>query len=76
MAIYLLLFLIQLIQIVIHLIPNPVSQLKMVYTGPFISFRIISDIPLKDHKAQMYFDFWERMAEGSFEVTKAFLESI
>ena len=47
-----------------------------VYHTPFISFRIISDIPLKDHKAQMYYDFWERMAEGSFEVTKAFLESI
>ena len=43
---------------------------------PFISFRIISDIPLKDNKAQMYFDFWARMAEGSFEVTKAFLASL
>ena len=47
-----------------------------IYNTPFISFRIISDIPLKDHKAQMYFDFWERMAEGSFEVTKAFLKAI
>ena len=47
-----------------------------IYNTPFISFRIISDIPLKDHKAQMYFDFWARMAEGSFEVTRAFLESI
>ena len=46
------------------------------YATPFVSFRIISDIPLKDHKAQMYFDFWERMAEGSFEVTKAFLEAL
>ena len=46
------------------------------YGVPFVSFRIISDIPLKDHKAQMYFDFWERMAEGSFEVTKAFLEKM
>ena len=43
---------------------------------PFVSFRIISDIPLKDHKAQMYYDFWERMAEGSFEVTKAFLAKL
>ena len=53
-----------------------IAQTCNIYNTPFISFRIISDIPLKDHKAQMYFDFWERMAEGSFEVTKAFLESI
>ena len=43
---------------------------------PFVSFRVISDIPLKDDKAQMYFDFWARMAEGSFEVTKAFLAAL
>lgn len=43
---------------------------------PFISFRIISDIPLKDNKAAQYFDFWERMADNSFGVTKAFLESL
>lgn len=42
----------------------------------FISFRIISDIPLKDDKAQQYYDFWEKMAEDSFGVTKAFMESI
>ena len=44
------------------------------YQTPFISFRIISDIPLKDNKAAQYFDFWARMAEGSFNVTKRFLE--
>ncbi len=43
---------------------------------PFVSFRIISDVPLKDHKAQQYFDFWEKMAEGSFNVTRAFLEHL
>lgn len=42
----------------------------------FVSFRIISDIPLKDSKASQYFDFWERMADGSFNVTKAFLERL
>lgn len=53
-----------------------IAQTCHIYNTPFISFRIISDIPLKDHKAQMYYDFWERMAEGSFEVTKAFLQAI
>ena len=37
---------------------------------------IFSDVPLKDTKAQQYFDFWAKMAEGSFNVTKAFLESL
>lgn len=52
------------------------AQTCHIYDTPFVSFRIISDIPLKDHKAQMYFDFWKRMAEGSFEVTKAFLAAL
>lgn len=43
---------------------------------PFISFRIISDIPLSDHKASQYFNFWETAADSSFGVTKAFLESM
>lgn len=42
----------------------------------FISFRIISDIPLSDHKAQQYFDFWDTVADRSFNVTKTFLENI
>ncbi len=46
------------------------------YGVPFISFRIISDIPLKDTDASQYFDFWARMAEGSFQVTKHFVESL
>mgnify|MGYP002620362686 CR=1 FL=1 len=46
------------------------------YSTPFISFRIISDIPLKDDKAAQYFDFWARMAEGSFNVTRHFLQQI
>lgn len=43
------------------------------YKVPFISFRIISDIPLKDNKAQQYFDFWEKISDNSFNVTKSFL---
>ncbi len=46
------------------------------YNIPFVSFRIISDIPLKDTDASQYFDFWERLANGSFEVTKQFLLSL
>jgi adenosylhomocysteine nucleosidase len=53
-----------------------IAQVCHIYKTPFISFRIISDVPLKDHKAAQYFDFWNRMAEGSFEVTRKFLQAI
>lgn len=53
-----------------------IAQTCHIYHVPFISFRIISDIPLKDNKASQYFDFWARLADGSFNVTKKFLESI
>ncbi len=53
-----------------------IAQTCHIYKTPFISFRIISDVPLKDTKAQQYFDFWAKMADGSFNVTKAFLESL
>lgn len=53
-----------------------IAQTCHIYKVPFISFRIVSDVPLRDNKAQMYFDFWARMADGSFQVTKHFLEAI
>ena len=53
-----------------------IAQTCHIYNVAFVSFRIISDVPLKDDKAQQYFDFWARMADGSFNVTKHFLESI
>ena len=43
---------------------------------PFISFRVISDIPLRDTDASMYHDFWNTIAENSFHVTKTFIESL
>lgn len=43
---------------------------------PFLSFRIISDTPLRDEKAKQYFDFWDHVAADSFEVIKAFIHHI
>ena len=43
---------------------------------PFISFRVISDIPLRDTDDAMYHDFWNTLAEHSFQVTKTFVESL
>ncbi len=42
----------------------------------FVSFRIISDIPLKERSAEQYYNFWDTMADSSFRVTKAFIENI
>lgn len=42
----------------------------------FISFRVISDMPLKDTDASQYHDFWNTIAENSFHVTKTFVESL
>ena len=41
---------------------------------PFISFRIVSDIPLNDDHASQYHDFWNSVANQSFQITKTFVE--
>lgn len=53
-----------------------IAQTCYLHKVPFVSFRIISDIPLLDTDASQYFDFWSRMADGSFHVTKAFVEAL
>ncbi len=53
-----------------------IAQVCHIYKTPFVSFRIISDIPLKDTKASQYYNFWDKIAEGSFEVTKHYLNTL
>lgn len=53
-----------------------IAQTCFVYNIPFISFRIISDIPLDSEKGEQYFDFWDRIAQGSFAVLSEFLNNI
>lgn len=53
-----------------------IAQACFIYKTPFISFRVISDVPLKDTNASQYFDFWNRVADGSFSVTRSFIELI
>ena len=43
---------------------------------PFISFRVISDIPLRDTDASQYHNFWDTIADHSFQVTKTFVERL
>ena len=53
-----------------------IAQTCHINNVPFISFRVISDIPLRDTQAQMYHDFWNTVADRSFQVTKTFVEEI
>lgn len=53
-----------------------IAQTCYKYGVPFISFRVVSDIPLRDTDASMYHDFWNSIAENSFQVTKTFVESL
>ncbi len=53
-----------------------IAQTCYIYNTPFVSFRIISDIPLNDTDASQYFDFWERLASGSFAVVRDFVHKL
>ncbi len=53
-----------------------IAQTCYINRVPFISFRIISDIPLRDTNASQYHNFWDAIADQSFQVTKAFVESL
>ena len=53
-----------------------IAQACYINKVPFISFRVISDIPLRDTDASMYHDFWNTIAQNSFQVTKTFIENL
>ncbi|MBR1411147.1 MAG: 5'-methylthioadenosine/S-adenosylhomocysteine nucleosidase [Prevotella sp.] len=53
-----------------------IAQVCHIYKVPFISFRVISDIPLRDTDASMYHDFWSTIAQNSFNATKTFIEEL
>ena len=53
-----------------------IAQTCYINKVPFISFRVISDVPLRDTNASQYHNFWDTIAEHSFQVTKTFVESL
>jgi adenosylhomocysteine nucleosidase len=53
-----------------------IAQTCYINKVPFISFRVISDIPLRDTDAPQYHNFWDTVAEHSFQTTRAFVESL
>ena len=53
-----------------------IAQICYIYKVPFISFRIISDTPGADNHWEQYTNFWDTIADRSFEVTRIFLHSL
>ena len=53
-----------------------IAQTCYINKVPFISFRVVSDLPLRDTDASQYHDFWNTVAEHSFQVTKTYVESL
>ncbi len=54
----------------------PIAHTCHIYGVPFVSFRVISDMPLKDTKASQYYDFWRKAADNSFTTVKRFVENL
>lgn len=72
-------------QTILSAFPNPkaidmetcaIAQTCYIRKTPFMSFRIISDNPLKPNHSQQYKDFWTIMANQSFDVVKQFIEML
>ena len=53
-----------------------IAQTCYINHVPFISFRVISDIPRRDTDASQYHNFWDTIADHSFQVTRTFVESL
>jgi len=52
-----------------------IAQVCQIYGIPFICLRIISDTAGDDHQSE-YDNFWETIAEGSFNTVEAFLKAL
>ena len=53
-----------------------IAQTCYINKVPFISFRVISDMPLYDTAASQYHDFWNTIAEKSFQTTMTFINNL
>jgi len=53
-----------------------IAQTCYINKVPFVSFRVISDLPLRDTDASQYHNFWDTIADNSFQVTRTFVDSL
>ena len=52
------------------------AQTCFLYGIPFLSLRVISDIPLASNHEKQYADFWEKATDANFTVLRTLLEKI
>ncbi len=53
-----------------------IAQTCFLHQIPFVSFRILSDTPGADQHLEQYLNFWDEMADRSFDVTRRFLANL
>ena len=53
-----------------------IAQTCYLLQTPFVSFRVLSDTPGADNHIQQYLNFWDEMANHSFDVTRRFLTAL
>ncbi len=53
-----------------------IAQVCYLRKVPFVSFRIISDTPGHKDNVSQYLNFWDTIADKSFNVTRAYLNNI
>lgn len=53
-----------------------IAQTCYLHKVPFVSFRVLSDTPGADQHLEQYQNFWDEMADRSFEVTRRFLAAL
>ena len=75
------------VQDIIDVVPNAIAvdmesgaiaQVCHINNVKFVAFRVISDVPGKKDvdNLQQYADFWARLADNSFTVTKTFVDKL
>ncbi len=53
-----------------------IAQTCFLNNVPFVSFRVVSDMPVADEHASQYHDFWKNVSQRSFSVTQSFINSL
>lgn len=53
-----------------------IAQVCYKYHVPFVSLRIVSDLPMSDEHASQYAGFWNTVSKKTFSITNEFVKQI
>lgn len=53
-----------------------IAQTCHIFGVPFISFRVVSDVPARENNVIDYNNFWNTVSESSFSITSQFINKI